>query len=629
MIYGLLRIQNSPNPFEVLDDVFYNKKIRCFDTANCYGRSENIFGEWISSRGINRDDIYIICKGGHHSYNGSTLINRINIYDVIKDLSESFQRLKIKYADSFMFHRDDPTISPKQIYEICYYLIETKMCKKIGASNWSTTRIEEVNCISKEINGTCIICESQVFLNFIKLSRSPYPNIHTINETDYNWYLKNPEHKIQIYSTVCFINELDNNLIHQNNILNDLLKLICNITNETRQTILYVLLSNYTGLNVECIQGSINPNHILEKSRIDKIETIINTQLPYIVKVLPGFLLGRPIGIPNNNIESFLSNGFVGPFPIDNLEYEKIDSIGEWIIGQNFKDYEQMKNHHEYNDDIKKICSNAIITDIITKYIGYECVCYSTEFFLRKDNSTFEYTANWHIDPYIQLDDTYPHFTIQIGFTDNNENNCLSVVAGSHIFDHQNKYNTINKSNTFAPLMDFDESADPSLLHKLINKKGYVYLFSNYLTHGKGMIQNNDANTRLALTLRIISKNSTIKTIKDSHISNDIFPLGLQSDNSGSRLFWGIVQDNYKKLFVGDVAYFVNKTYTWEDSHIKFLADCKMEAFGIGQYMKINEYNVIAAFGGRIHDIKFNYEFTKFMSVRRDDNQVVYGEICI
>ena len=63
MIYGLLRIRNSKEPFKVLDDVFYNKKISCFDTANCYGISESIFGEWITSRSINRNDIYIIYKG--------------------------------------------------------------------------------------------------------------------------------------------------------------------------------------------------------------------------------------------------------------------------------------------------------------------------------------------------------------------------------------------------------------------------------------------------------------------------------------------------------------------------------------------------------------------------------------
>ena len=52
MIYGLLRITNAADPFLVLDDVYFNKKIKIFDTANCYGRSETIFGDWMISRKI-------------------------------------------------------------------------------------------------------------------------------------------------------------------------------------------------------------------------------------------------------------------------------------------------------------------------------------------------------------------------------------------------------------------------------------------------------------------------------------------------------------------------------------------------------------------------------------------------
>ena len=167
MIYGLLRIINSNAPFNVLDDVYFNKKINCFDTANCYGKSENIFGDWILSRNINRNDIYIICKGGHHSYNGNQIKHRITQEDIVYDLNESFKRLKITYADSFMFHRDDENIAPEKIYDICNYLLESKLCKKIGVSNWKTSRIEEINSISYAIKGISIIEESQIFLNYI------------------------------------------------------------------------------------------------------------------------------------------------------------------------------------------------------------------------------------------------------------------------------------------------------------------------------------------------------------------------------------------------------------------------------------------------------------------------------
>jgi len=552
MIYGILRITNSQNPFHVLDDVYYNKKINNFDTGNCYGNSEKIFGEWISSRSINRNDINIICKGGHHSYNGNQIIHRVTQEDIINDLNESFQRLNITYADSFMFHRDDENICPEKIYNICNYLLETKMCKKIGVSNWKTKRIEDVNVISNIQKGISIIEESQIFLNYIKLSNLPYPNIHNINYEDYSWYMKYPEHKIQIYSIACFLSDLDNNPIHQNKIFKKILEYICDITNESKQTILYVLLSKCNGMNIEVIQGSISPCHILSQNKIDNIYMIIIEKIPFLTEFIPCFLVEHPIGSPENNMTSFLMNGFVGPFPLQDIQEEKIDSIANWFLEKNLNDYNLMKHHHEYNNDIKEICLNNTIHELVTKYIGYECICYNTEFFLRQNNNDFKYTANWHIDPYINLDNNYPHFTLQIGFTDNNDNNSLSTILGSHLFDYQTKFNTIDKNNKFAPLVPFDETnIDTNLVHKFLNKKGYVYLFSNYLTHGKSIIKNNDPNVRLALSLRIISKDSIIKTKNDPHISKDIFTLGTsnnESTNKYNNLLWKIVQDSFNEL---------------------------------------------------------------------------------
>jgi predicted oxidoreductase len=547
MIYGLLRITNSGNPFELLDDVFYNKKINSFDTANCYGRSENIFGDWITSRGIQRNDIYVICKGGHHAGDGNNIHHRVNLHDILHDLNESLQRLKLTYADCFMFHRDDPNISPDQIYEISNHLIESGLCRKIGVSNWKTSRIEEVNNISNTKKGVSILEESQIFLNYITLPYVPYPNVHTIQYSDYMWYKKNPQHKIQVYSVACFIGELENYSIHQNKVMKQIIDYICGLTGENRQTVLYVLLSKCTGLNVECIHGSISSCHILNQSRIDEIYQIIESRIPGLTDFLPGFLVDHP----TNN--SFLMNGFVGPFFLENIQEDKIDSITNWLLQQQYTNYEQMKGHHEHNMDIKELCMNKTIHDIVTTYIGYECICYNTEFFVRQDNENFAYTSNWHIDPYLNIDDTYPHFTIQIGFTDNDDNNSLSAIAGSHLFDYQRKYNTINKSDKFAPLMNVDDQQlDPTIVHKLVNKKGYVYLFSNYLTHGRGIIMNNDtSNVRVALTMRVISSKSIIKTMDHWHISKSILTLGPSSTNNNEcfNLVWNTVQNTYKSIF--------------------------------------------------------------------------------
>lgn len=73
----------------------------------------------------------------------------------------------------------------------------------------------------------------------------------------------------------------------------------------------------------------------------------------------------------------------------------------------------------------------------------------------------------------------------------------------------------------------------------------------------------------------------------------------------------------------------VNKTYIWENSLITFLNNFKMNAFGLGICEIINSHDIIAEFGGRIHYIKFNQDFTAFTSIRQDDSKVVFGTILL
>ena len=50
-----------------------------------------------------------------------------------------------------------------------------------------------------------------------------------------------------------------------------------------------------------------------------------------------------------------------------------------------------------------------------------------------------------------------------------------------------------------------------------------------------------------------------------------------------------------------------------------------MNAFGEGNYKFITKYNVTALFGGRLHDIVFNDDYTSFVSTRKDDLEIVTG----
>jgi hypothetical protein len=72
-----------------------------------------------------------------------------------------------------------------------------------------------------------------------------------------------------------------------------------------------------------------------------------------------------------------------------------------------------------------------------------------------------------------------------------------------------------------------------------------------------------------------------------------------------------------------------NKTYTWENSYITFLDNFEMNAFGKGYYEVIDKYNIIAKFGCKVHYIFFNKNYTSFSSTRKNDLQIVNGNICL
>jgi hypothetical protein len=71
----------------------------------------------------------------------------------------------------------------------------------------------------------------------------------------------------------------------------------------------------------------------------------------------------------------------------------------------------------------------------------------------------------------------------------------------------------------------------------------------------------------------------------------------------------------------------INKTYTWEETFITFLNHNKMNAFGEGEYVFIDEFMIQANFGGKTHFITFTKDFTEFSSIRYHDLQHIKGHL--
>ena len=83
------------------------------------------------------------------------------------------------------------------------------------------------------------------------------------------------------------------------------------------------------------------------------------------------------------------------------------------------------------------------------------------------------------------------------------------------------------------------------------------------------------------------------------------------------------IDKNRKKY---TVLFYKKKIYKWGDSTITFLENGKMNAFGLGDYSFINKYLLKCHFGSREHLLKFNQDYSKFISVRKNDFEVVCGD---
>lgn len=68
------------------------------------------------------------------------------------------------------------------------------------------------------------------------------------------------------------------------------------------------------------------------------------------------------------------------------------------------------------------------------------------------------------------------------------------------------------------------------------------------------------------------------------------------------------------------------KIFTWNERRILFLKDGRLQAFGEGQYTAIDEYRIEAFFGTRSHIMKFDPEFMSFISVRKEDYDIILGQ---
>jgi len=109
------------------------------DTGREYGNAETILGRWLRERRVG-DEIVVLTKGAHHD--NDTGRRRVNPREITEDLDESLRTLGRPAVDIYCLHRDDPAAPVGPILETLTRHRRTGRVRVLGASNWSTARLE-------------------------------------------------------------------------------------------------------------------------------------------------------------------------------------------------------------------------------------------------------------------------------------------------------------------------------------------------------------------------------------------------------------------------------------------------------------------------------------------------------
>lgn len=110
------------------------------DTAEMYGsgHSEELVGEAI--KGVARKKLFITTKvwSTHLSYEG-----------VINACKNSLKRLGLNYVDLYLIHWPNPLFSFEKTMKAMDYLVDNKMTRYIGVSNFSVSQMEKAQKSAK------------------------------------------------------------------------------------------------------------------------------------------------------------------------------------------------------------------------------------------------------------------------------------------------------------------------------------------------------------------------------------------------------------------------------------------------------------------------------------------------
>ena len=114
--------------------------IHLIDTAELYGdgHCEEVVGEAIKP--FSREELFIVSKVWH---------NHLHHDDVIKAAENSLKRLQTDWIDLYLIHWPNPEVPLIETMQALEKLVERKLIRFIGVSNFDISEVEEANRLAK------------------------------------------------------------------------------------------------------------------------------------------------------------------------------------------------------------------------------------------------------------------------------------------------------------------------------------------------------------------------------------------------------------------------------------------------------------------------------------------------
>ena len=143
---------DEPTSFALLDK-FTDAGFNLVDTADIYsrwvpghsgGESETIIGKWLKKSG-KRAQVVLATKVGMDMGDGKKGLRADYILRAVED---SLRRLQTDHIDLYQSHVDDPDTSQEETLEAYAQLVKQGKVRFIGASNFSTERLQQALRIS-------------------------------------------------------------------------------------------------------------------------------------------------------------------------------------------------------------------------------------------------------------------------------------------------------------------------------------------------------------------------------------------------------------------------------------------------------------------------------------------------